>query len=198
MIIAKGGRWGEPAPDAPARHYARLDQLALAAMKAAEAGEPLIATTDHPDILTQLGLSSSRPPGERFRYPFDLGVAELDDGEVPFVAHLEARRAGWTGPFAVVMNVGWIGDRYFGPRAHPNDGLLDITVGSLGWRQRLSARRRLATGSHLPHPGLATPRRAAWSHRFPRPVRVSADGRMVGKTRSIAVRCVPDCLTLIV
>ena len=96
------------------------------------------------------------------------------------------------------MNVGWVGNRYFGPRAHPNDGLVDITVGSLGWRERLGARRRLATGAHLPHPMLASYRKSTWSHRFERPVTVFLDGRKVRRSRTIAVRCLPDCLTLVV
>lgn len=199
MIIARGGTWGEPAPGVEALRFDSVAELARAALTAWETESPFTASTDQPDVLTQLGLAAVRPPDQRFRYPFDLGVACLDGGpELPFLAHLQARRARWSGTFAVVMNVGWVGNRYFGPRAHPNDGLVDITVGSLGWRERLGARRRLATGSHLPHPMLASHRTSAWSHRFERPVPVLLDGRKVGRSRTITVRCLPDCLTLVV
>lgn len=201
MIIAKGGSWGEPGPEATAESFASLADLAAAALAADDGAGPagLVATSDHPDVLTQVGLTAPRADGARYRFPFDLGVAELDGGRcVAFVAHLQAHRARWAGTFAVAMNVGWIGDRYFGPRAHPNDGLLDITVGALGWRDRLAARRRLANGSHLPHPDLTMVRTGSWEHAFGRPVDVIADGRSVGRTTTLRVSCLPDCLTMVV
>lgn len=202
MIIAKGGAWGDPAPDATPRSFATLSDLAAAALAAesdADGAAGLVVGSDHPDVLTQVGLTAPRAAEARYRFPFDLGVAELDgDRTVPFVAHLQARRARWAGPFAVVMNVGWIGERYFGPRAHPNDGLLDVTVGALGWRDRLAARRRLANGSHLPHPDLRMTRTATWEHRFERPVSVIADGHTVGQTTTLRVSCVPDRLIMVV
>ncbi|MEM9134381.1 MAG: hypothetical protein AAF962_12170 [Actinomycetota bacterium] len=207
MIIAKGGPWGEPAPEVAPRSFASLGDLAAAALAAGSGPEGdavggvdgLVATSDHPDVLTQVGLTAPRPAADRYRFPFDLGLAELDgDRTVPFVAHLQAHRLRWAGSFAVAMNVGWIGDRYFGPRAHPNDGLLDITFGALGWRDRLAARRRLATGTHLPHPDLSITRTGSWEHAFDRPVPVFADGRSVGRATTLRVSCLPDRLTMVV
>jgi hypothetical protein len=95
------------------------------------------------------------------------------------------------------MNCGWVGDWYRGPRAHPNDGLLDVTTGELPLRQRLQARARVRTGTHLPHPGLATSRRGEWEHRFGRDVPVFVDGRRAGRCRVLKVTIQPDCFTLI-
>jgi diacylglycerol kinase family enzyme len=96
------------------------------------------------------------------------------------------------------MNAEWLGDWRLGPRAHPGDGLLDLTEGQLGLRDRLHARRRAPTGDHVPHPGLRT-RRAAHHHlRFERPVTVRLDGARVGRFRSIEVTCEPDSLIVVV
>ena len=103
-----------------------------------------------------------------------------------FVAHLVARRPRWSGRFAVAMNAEWLGDLDLGPRAHPGDGLLDLTEGSLGLRDRLAARRRARTGSHLPHPGLRTSRSASAELSFPDGVPVYLDGVAVGTAAGAA------------
>ena len=97
----------------------------------------------------------------------------------------------------MVMNAAWYGSLYLGPRAHPNDGLLDITVGSLTLRQRLLARTRARGGTHLPHPDLRTVRVAHWSHRFTTPVPILVDGVSKGRARSIEVDLRPDAATIV-
>jgi hypothetical protein len=163
-----------------------------------ERGEHLVASVGPGDVLRTLGVEAGRPPAEQAGFSFDLGFVVLDGGRpVPFVAHACARRAGWRGPFAVVMNCAWVGDWYLGPRAHPNDGLLDVTVGSLPLRQRLQARARVRTGAHLPHPRLVTTRRSHWEHDLGQEVPVFADGRCVGRCRRLRATVEPDCFTLI-
>lgn len=198
MTIERGSAWGERATPPP--DLVRVaDDAALAAMAAAAhtRGERLVAQVDSGDVLRTLGLHGPRPAAQQLSFAFDLGFAALDDDEArPFVAHLAAHRRGWAGEAAVAMNGAWLGAWYLGPRAHPNDGLLDITWGSLPLVQRLLARRRLPTGSHLPHPGLHTERRVRWEHRFDRPTGCFVDGRPVGRHRQIAVWLELDCFTL--
>ena len=38
------------------------------------------------------------------------------------------------------MNAQWLGDWDLGPRSHPNDGLLDVTDGTLPFGDRWKAR----------------------------------------------------------
>ena len=198
MVIAKGETWGEPAPDAEPIAVVTDQDLAAAALAAWEVGKVLEATVGPGDVRTQLGVPEPRTPAERHRYPFDLGLVTVGGRRLGFVGHVLARRRAWRGEFAVVMNTGWSGPWYLGPRAHPNDALLDITVGRLAWRQRLAARRRVATGSHLPHPDLTTLRRRAWNHRFPHPVRVLVDGQDQGPTSTVEVEVIPDALVVVV
>lgn len=200
MTIEKGAPWGEPgAATAETPVFDSDHELALAAAQAWDRGDHLEALVSSGEIMANLGVVRARPASEQHRYPFDLAFASLDGGPaLPFVAHLVARRRLWTGEFAIVMNVGWLGSWYLGPRAHPNDGLLDVTVGRLAPRQRLLASRRARSGVHLPHPDLKMIRQPRWGQVFDRPVRVTADGRAVGSASSISVWVEPDCFTVIV
>ncbi len=113
----------------------------------------------------------------RLRVPVDLGVLLTDDEEWLFVAHTVLRSPLWSGPFVVAMNAQWCGPLDLGPRSHPADGLLDITEGSLPLRQRLVARNRARSGTHLPHPQLRTRRSPEHTVALERPVSAFIDGR---------------------
>ena len=200
MTIERGGIWGAPAvelldaqPSATAATDAEVAELAAAGEQVIE----LVAFDG--DLARTVGVERARPASQRFAYPVDLGLVQLDGGpERPFVSSVVARRRLWRGEFAIVANCGWLGDWYVGPRAHPNDGLLDVTVGALGPTQRLLARRRVTSGTHLPHPGLRTPRTAAFDHRFPKPISVSVDQQRVGRAAALRVSVQPDSFMLVV
>jgi len=172
--------------------------LARRAGRAEADGHRLAAQVGPGDVLRTLGLTVPRPPAERLRYSVDLGWASLGGGPpLPFVAHLCAHRPLWRGPFALAMNCAWRGSWYLGPRAHPNDGLLDVTWSAgLAARQRLLARRRVSTGSHLPHPDLRVERVARWHHRFTRPMPVALDGQRHGSHLEVEVWVTPDSFWL--
>lgn len=131
--------------------------------------------------------------------PIDLGRVEID-GEVHwFCAHLVARRRWWWGRAAVVMNAQWLGDWDLGPRAHPNDGLLDLTDGTLPLGDRREARRRARTGAHLPHPALRVERAGHHELTFERGVGVWLDGvRVARSARRIVVDVEPDAAVIVV
>lgn len=128
----------------------------------------------------------------------DLGSVLLDGRIHWFTAHLVALHSRLAGRFVVVMNAAFIGSWNLGPRAHPGDGLLDVSEGNLPLSQRLRAVRRLRSGTHLPHPDIATSRIEAFSTSFERPVRVLLDGVRVGTARKLAVRVERDALTVVV
>lgn len=138
-----------------------------------------------------------RSPEAR-RYPMDLGHVEFDGEERIFVAHVIARRRWWRGRAVAVMNAQWFGAWDLGPKSHPNDGLLDISDGSLSLGDRIKARRRLATGTHVPHPGISTKRTATRSFTFDHPLTLWIDGIKVGSCRTMSVRVEPDAFTVVV
>ena len=195
MTIEWGGAWGEPGMRPPEAPVAGSDrELAALAHQAHQQGRRLLAGISGGDVLRTIGVVGERPLDEQHQYPFDLGYVTLDGADpVPFVAHVIAHRPLGAGELVAVMNVGWRGLWYLGPKAHPNDGLLDITIGTLSPRQRLLARSRVGTGSHLPHPDLKALRRARWTHTLARPTRVWVDGRSMGRHRSIEVSLIPTC-----
>jgi hypothetical protein len=144
------------------------------------------------------------PPLERMTtsdamvLPCDVGLATIEGAEHWFVAHLVAGDGPWfKGPTSMVMNAAFIGTADLGPRAHPGDGLLDVTSGRLSWRDRRAARSRYGAGTHVPHPGLSTSRVSTVELRFDRPVDVRLDGVWVGRSSRIDVVVVPDVLTVI-
>ncbi len=225
MTIEKGRPWGEPwTGAAPTVEVADDAALAEAAHQGLLEGDRRPATgpgtdraTGSPeaarpftpmsgDLLRTIGLDAPRPPGQRHRYPVDLVVAHLGKGGdqpvvAPFVAHLTVRNRPFTGlgpGLAVaVMTAAWLGDLRLGPRAHPNDGRVDVTEGTVGMLQRREASRRAAAGAHLPHPGLRVTRCERWERTWPRPVPIWLDGVRRGRFDRVVVEVVADAVVVV-
>ena len=203
MTIRKGEAWGAPGPLPPGGVVVRTDAEARDALTAARrAKEPF-------PVLGLLGGDLCRTLGgrgdearlrddEAMTFPIDVGEVLLDGQLHLFVAHLVARRPLWIGRFAVAINSAWLGDLNLGPKAHPNDGLLDISEGALSFGPLLLARIRARTGTHVPHPGITMRRVPAAQVHFNRPMPVWLDGQRVGAFRDISVRVEPDALTVVV
>jgi hypothetical protein len=97
------------------------------------------------------------------------------------------------------MNCEFLGDWDVAPRGHPNDGRVETfhVESSFGIRDRLAARRRLRTATHVPHPAIATRsiRTGTWT--FPAPMVVVADGHTVGESATLSLAVVPDAGVLL-
>lgn len=87
----------------------------------------------------------------------------------------------WHGQYSVVTSTGWSGGVEVCPRAHPGDGVLDhLEVDSaMPLRQRIRARRKMRSGTHLPHPSLRVSRSADFMLAGPRLLTI--DGVARGK-----------------
>ena len=130
-------------------------------------------------------------------YPVDVGLVVLDGVERAFLAHLVARRSWWHGEVVAAMNAEHLGAWDVAPRGHPNDGRLDVLhVVDLGLGDRWKAWRRLPTGTHVPHPGIALRPAAAVGLALRRPLTVWLDGRRAGITDHLVIRIEPDALTV--
>jgi hypothetical protein len=192
VTVRKGEPWGAPGALPSGASIASSDrELALAAstVRRAGGGAPTIGLASG-DLHRTIGA----PPPERMtspdamRFPVDLVRAELDGREHWFVAHLLAARGAWfRRRTLIVMNAAFVGPANLGPKAHPGDGLVDVTEGRLGFWDRRAARGRLASGTHLPHPDLATRRVGALSVELDAPTPVRLDGELVGSFRLISV-----------
>ncbi len=62
------------------------------------------------------------------------------------------------------------------PRGHPGDGRLEVQVYALAPGERRAMRRRLGTGTHLPHPRIVTGSGRRVTVRLERPGRGAGDG----------------------
>jgi len=204
VTIRRGEDWGWTAPLPEDGVICRTDAEARAVVeecRRAQTPVPSLGLTGG-DVWAALG----SPTGgeERLRSPVARTV-ELDLGEVLidgridwFVAHLVARRSWWRGPVVAAMNAEWLGRWRVAPRAHPNDGKLDVIEGDLPLAQRRLARRRLVTGDHLPHPLIRERRVAAAQFEFERPLDIRLDGDEVGRASRLSVRLELDALTVVV
>lgn len=134
---------------------------------------------------------------EAWTFPLDLGQVLVDGRLHLFVSHLVARNRLWTRA-VVAMNVQWVGPWNLGPKAHPNDGRLDTFDARIPVTDLRKVRRRLPTGTHLPHPGIEGRRTAAITFELERPLAVWLDGEQVDEGRVLAVRLEPDALTVVV
>lgn len=105
------------------------------------------------------------------------------------------------GRFVCVSNCGFVGDYNIAPRAHPNDGEMDVvTVSShIDWRQRLQARSRARLGNHIPHPAIAMERGVShsWTKESPRE-RLLVDGIEVKRWSAVQVSVIADACTVVV
>lgn len=135
---------------------------------------------------------------EAWRFEVDLGAALLDGSLFWFCAHLVARRRGWAGEALVAMNAAWRGTWNLGPKAHPGDGLLDISHGQLSAGDRLRALRRVGTGDHLPHPQIRCHRTAAFQVELQGPLMVELDGVPVKRASKLSIRVETAALTVVV
>lgn len=209
MTIRKGEPWGEPGRLLDGAAVFVDDRSASRALEAGrDAGRwPTEVGLLGGDLHRTLGAprhdEAALRLGEGRRLPVDVGVVRLADGsEHLFVAHLIAHdrphRRWWTGRTLVVMNADVAGRLRLGPRAHPNDGRLDVTDGRLPAGERRIGRRRARSASHLPHPDLSVRRVEHLSVEHDRAFHVWVDGERVGSSPILEIECLPDAITVVV
>ena len=130
--------------------------------------------------------------------PIDIASILVDGRQCWFGSHLVARRSWWRGRILVVLNAEWLGGWDLGPRSHPNDGRVDVYETTMSMSQRWKAKKRLATGSHLPHPDISSQRVKAFQTTLDPPLALRLDGVSIGDAKHITVRVEPDALLVTV
>jgi hypothetical protein len=84
------------------------------------------------------------------------------------------------------------------PRGHPGDGWSEVQVYVLGRRERVAMRRRLPSGTHVPHPRIVVGRaRHIEVEVAARPLPVEIDGHRHGRSNRIEVTVVPESIRLL-
>jgi hypothetical protein len=207
MPIEKGGAWGRPAAALPPgpRIVAGSDEEAAAALtQARRAGaEPPVVVLLGGDLCRTVGGAGDGAHAEgpdAVALPCDVGAVLLDGRLHWFVAHLVARRSWWRGRLFATMNAEFLGRFDVAPRGHPNDGRLEVVDvdPAFGFADRMKAWRRLATGTHVPHPRISVRSTAAVQTTFDPPLRVWLDGVDHGLVVNLSARVEADALTVVV
>ena len=202
MTIRKGEAWGVASPLPADGVVVRSDAQARRALEEARLrGEPFpvlgVLGGDLGRTLAAPGREARLRSPDAMTFPVDLGQVLVDGRLHLFVSHLVARNRWWTRAVAA-MNAQWLGPWNLGPKAHPNDGVLDTFDAHLRAGDLWKVRARLATGTHLPHPRIAARRAAAVTFELERPLPVWLDGERVDEGRTLAVRLEPDALRVVV
>ena len=132
--------------------------------------------------------------------PWDVMEVWADDRHLWSVAHVVARGWLWSGEVVAVMNVDHLGDWDVAPRAHPNDGRLNVVHvnGVLSWRARWQVKKRLPLGTHVPHPALRVRQSGEVEFEFRRPRRLVIDGVSEGQVHRLRVQVHADRAVLCV
>ena len=203
MPVQRGEDWGEPGGMSSGGALVGSDAEARALIEdARRANRPLpevgLLGGDLCRTLGGRGDTDAIRSPEAWRFEVDLGAVLLDGRLYWFCAHLVARRLGWAGEALVAMNAAWWQNWNLGPKAHPGDGLLDISHGRLSMGDRLRARRRVATGDHLPHPQISYRRVGAFQTVLDQPLMVELDGQPALKASNLSIRIEPAALTVVV
>ena len=200
MTIRRNQPWGALVDSPPDLHIVPTDRAArqwVAAQRSSARPVGAVGLGGGDLARTMGGGHGGRFPGPVMMAPVDILRIEADDGRVTWaVAHLVARRSWWRGEVYFAMNAQFLGDFDVAPKSHPNDGKVDtlLVEPAMSIRDRLKARRRARSGTHVPHPRLTTQHAATHAVQFTRPLVVWVDGVRWGTATSLAVTVEPDAL----
>lgn len=196
LAIVKGQDWGRPGrlpADAP---VAANDRAAAELV----GGSHGVIGLQGGDLARTLGIRTPYVPSATTQIvSIDAIEVELDDGATHIcVAHALIGRPVLDRTWVALMNAAFIGARNVAPRAHPGDGRIDVVSVDLDVGDRLEARRRMITGTHVPHPGIDVRRRISGRVEFPRRRWVRIDGQRCGRSRTMAFRVLPAAIEIAV
>lgn len=200
MTIRTGEPWGSET-DRPADLRIARSDAELAAWVADDPDGSY--GVDGGDLHRTVGAplhTGASPAARVHRLPIDVLDVVADGSHHLAIAHVVVRRGWWRGPLSFVGNVGLLGTWNVAPRAHPNDGRLDVVDvdASMRVRDRREAHRRLPTGTHVPHPAISVRRATEWTWAGPDGAHVWIDGVDVGPRSTITVRIVPDAAAVMI
>jgi hypothetical protein len=218
-VIARGEGWGEPTAD-PAEVTVRGGDVDLARAIGEHPGARLAFVPDaSSDFARAVGLAAGGSPrSSAVALPID--AVELDDGTTvvnAVVLGAPPAQIGWatlgTGvrvavdgrtvfegraTTVVIANGQYLDGDDVVPRGHPGDGRLEVQVYAVERGDRRAMRRRLASGEHVPHPGITQAVGKTVEVRAPSRLPVVADGRHHGSLEELRAKIRPAACTLVI
>jgi YegS C-terminal NAD kinase beta sandwich-like domain len=216
--VRPGEPWGSPASAPPDLEVTGDDVALAAAARAAPGGLVRFRPDATSDLARAVGLRSGADPAPpaselpvdavrlldglacnavvlgvapdrlRWRSPA-FGLEVVIDGEPWFAGHATT---------LVVANGQFLRGADLAPRGHPGDGRLEVQVYALRRSERRAMRRRLATGTHLPHARIHTRTARTVDAQGPRPLALEVDGRARTAVAGLRAEVVPAAFRLLV
>lgn len=214
-MIRPGDTWGVPASGAVALEGRGSDVELAELARSHPGGLVHFVPTASCDLARAIGLTAQSPAS--WELPID--AIDLGDGFAvnmvvlgtrpdrvrrwtrsrPLTVHVDDRLVfDGRATSVLVANGQYLAGRDVVPRGHPGDGRLEVQIYAVRAGERASMRRRLPTGTHVPHPDItsATGRRSRI--RVAAPARAEVDGMGVPARRLWEVEVVPGALRLLV
>jgi hypothetical protein len=197
VTIRKGEPWGEtfdvPADLTVLRSDVAVHRWIVAARERGDAVAPF--GLGGGDLArTMAGGSSDQFVDRVTQVPLDLVRVVAGDRTTWSAAHIVARRSWWRGEVVFAMTAQFLGDADVAPRAHPNDGRVDLlrVDPAMPMQARWQASRRARTGTHVPHPLLHASQVREIHLEFARALVVWVDGVRWATTRVLDLTVEPD------
>lgn len=104
-----------------------------------------------------------------------------------------------TGAASIVVMTGeWLGQADANPRSHPGDGVAEVYLIDVPRVQRRAMRKRLASGTHLPHPDIVRRTGARVRIEMAAPTGIRTDGADAGKASALEVELLAGAFRLLV
>jgi hypothetical protein len=219
--IRHGQPWGSPASSPPDIEVVGDDADLAAAMTHHPGALARFRPSPRSDIALALGLT--RDDGGTTEVALDalvlddLGPGNGTNAVNAVVVGKPPDRLRWTTPSAsitveidgrlwfagrattvVVASGQFVRGSDLAPRGHPGDGWAEVQVYGLARRERRPMRRRLATGTHLPHPSIRTKQARHVEIETARALPLEVDSRPGGRARKLSVTVLPEAFRLLV
>jgi len=219
VSVERGAPWGRPASE-PATHIVTGDDHDLAAWSGSGA-LVRFAPSHASEFARTLGLDAGATDGNGTEVAVDVMNVRLEEGagEPAVNAVVVGTAPGSTRWFirsrtvqvavdgvevfagratgVVIASGQYLHGGDVNPRSHPGDGRVEVQVYALAPGARASMRRRLVTGTHVPHPGVTqrAGRDVIVTARSPLPVEI--DGVARARTREVTIHVEPGALRLL-
>lgn len=102
--------------------------------------------------------------------------------------------------YVTITNSGYVRSQNLTPRAHPNDGLLDMMIADehMTLMQRMMASRRARSGSHIPHPQIHVSRVTECSFTQQSNELLCIDGFAIRDWTEMSITILPDFWQIII
>ncbi len=206
MVIKRGEDWGQRVlrPDdlLVFKNDAQANDCLTKQFKSSLANQSIAILKSN--VARSLGLDGSNFSSETMlRTSFDVIEVEISshDGATSrrcFLGNALIRDSWRRGAITGIFNASFIAGRDWAPRAHPNDGKLDVLSvdEAMSLRQRITAHRLSRSGSHLPHPHLRYLQSQSYVATDLEGATLTVDSVDFGAVESCSFRVIPDAVSI--